>query len=395
LTTATEESPVRSVLERARPALNRIRPLLDRARPALPAVALFYGVQIIGVLMVVWRTSVAGLDPLTQLTRWDGEWFVRIAGGGYDLHIVIDSYGEPGEATLAFFPAYPALMAGLVAITGLAPQIAGLVVTALAGGAAAAGLFFLGRRVAGARTGTVLAALWAMTPGSHVLHMVYSEALFAALAVWALFAVLRRRWLLAGVLTLVAGLTRVTAAALIAAVVVAAVIAIVRRQDGWRPWVAAGIAPLGLAYYLGLIGWYAGRLDGWFWIQKGAWHQSFDAGQFTVRTVYLGLLGNEDVMYTLSALVVIVAVVLLFWSYTDHLPLYFHVYSTSVVILAVGNSGFWSSRARFLLLAFVILIPLARVVARIPNRALAILLPVGAAVVGWYGASLLALELTP
>ena len=76
--------------------------------------------------------------------------------------------------------------------------------------------------------------------------MGYTETLFTALAAWSLFAVMRRRWLTAGVLCLAAGLTRSVAIALIAAVGLAALVAVCRRRDGWRPWVGGALAPLGV-----------------------------------------------------------------------------------------------------------------------------------------------------
>jgi hypothetical protein len=42
-----------------------------------------------------------------------------------------------------------------------------------------------------------MAALWAVAPGSIVLSMLYSEALFCALAIWSLIALVERRWLTA------------------------------------------------------------------------------------------------------------------------------------------------------------------------------------------------------
>ncbi|MEV7095622.1 hypothetical protein AB0M80_22520 [Amycolatopsis sp. NPDC051045] len=60
--------------------------------------------------------------------------------------------------------------------------------------------------------------------------MPYSEALFRALAAWALVGVLERNWIMAG-------LVRPTAAALVLAVGLAALVAVIQRRDGWRLWV--------------------------------------------------------------------------------------------------------------------------------------------------------------
>ena len=109
--------------------------------------------------------------------------------------------------------------------------------TIAAGLAAAWGLTRLGMVLTGDRRVSLLvAALWAVAPGSIVLSMVYSEALFCALAIWSLIALVERRWLTAAGLTILAGTVRSSAMALVAAVAVAAVPTLIRavraRQRG-------------------------------------------------------------------------------------------------------------------------------------------------------------------
>src|SRR4029453_11972485 len=96
-------------------------------------------------------------------------------------------------------------------------------------------------------------------PHAIVENMAYTEGLFTALAVWSLLAVLRAQWLTAGTLCLLAGLTRPTAVGLIAAVGLAALVAAVGRRDGWRPWAAMALAPLGYVGYLVWVGIRLGR----------------------------------------------------------------------------------------------------------------------------------------
>src|SRR5690606_36045782 len=155
------------------------------------------------------------------------------------------------------FPLYPGLIALLDPVLPGGPQAAGLAISWLAGPAAAWGLFAIGAHLRDRRTGVLLVALWAVLPHAVVQSMLYTETLFTALAAWSLYALLRRRWLTSGALCLAAGLLRPTAGALVLAVGLAALAAVWRRRDGWRPWVAGLIAPLGL---LGYLGWVAHRL---------------------------------------------------------------------------------------------------------------------------------------
>src|SRR4029078_10416072 len=87
-----------------------------------------------------------------------------------------------------------------------------VVVSWPAGALAALGLYAIGTHLRSRPTGIVLAGLFAVLPHAVVESMGYSEALFTALAAWSLWAVLRRYWLSAALLCVLAGLTRPTSA---------------------------------------------------------------------------------------------------------------------------------------------------------------------------------------
>src|SRR5919112_2543682 len=132
---------------------------------------------------------------VAPLARWDTTWFMTIAQEGY---------GE--GAREAFFPLYPLLLA-VVGAPG-AMLVAGAVLsTALA----AAALTVLHRLVpldygpAVAR-GAVLAT--AFMPMSFFLSAVYSESLYLALSIGAVYAARTERWAWAGVLGGLAAATR-------------------------------------------------------------------------------------------------------------------------------------------------------------------------------------------
>jgi hypothetical protein len=116
--------------------------------------------------------------------------------------------------------------------------------------------------------------------------MTYAEALFCALAIWALLALANGRWLTAGLLTLAAGTVRSTAVALILAVLTAAATAVIHAvrehqplTTWWRPIAGALLAPLGLIGFLGYVVVATHRLDGWFWVERHVMHMTFDWGR--------------------------------------------------------------------------------------------------------------------
>ncbi|MFE3178213.1 hypothetical protein ACFXPA_28165 [Amycolatopsis sp. NPDC059090] len=368
-------------------AVERSPTLRAAFRQAAPAISLYLLFQIVafGVLwMMSWKADVS---PGRFIDNFDANWFLSVAQHGYDQPITLGTDGLPVENSLVFFPLYPATV-GLLTLVGIPPLVAGMTISLLAGCAAAWGLFVLGRDLAGPRVGLLVAVLWSIGPGSTALHLAYSESLLMALVAWTFVMLARREWLVAGGFAVLAGLTRASSGALIAAVGIAALIAVFQRRDGWRPWVGGLLAPLGLLGYLGYVWIQTGRPDGWFWLQN-AWQMHFDFGVFTWTQVREGLTSDDASWITVTALVVLAAVVLQFWTWATKLPLPWQIYGTLTVVIALCSSNFFQSRARFLLPAFVLTVPVALMLAKLPNRVLAVLLPVLTVGSAWYGAFLL------
>ncbi len=95
--------------------------------------------------------------------------------------------------------------------------------------------------------GYALVVLVFAQPMSIVFSMAYTEALFVALVAGTLLAAYRRLWLVAGLLGVLAGLTRPTGAALAVALAVAVVVRVVDPATGVRERVTAVIAGRGRA----------------------------------------------------------------------------------------------------------------------------------------------------
>ena len=231
--------------------------------------------------------------------------------------------------------------------------------------------------------------MWAALPHAVVESMVYAEALFTALAAWSLFAVLRRRWLLAGILCLLAGLTRPTAAALVAAVALAATMAMLRRQDGVRPWVCAALAPVGLLGFFVFVGARLGRVDGWFHIQRTAWSSRTDDGswvfQYFLSTLSARRSARRPCRHRAAR----------HGSRAARRPGAATGAGTPDRVrrgryaLTVTTAAYYFTKGRLLLPAFPLLLPLAVPLARAGSGTLAVVLPALALASGWYGAYLL------
>jgi hypothetical protein len=365
----------------------------QRASSVLAPALVYLAIRQVSLLVLAWMSAATGVGTRNALTSWDGAWFLALAAGGYGgvPAGMVDAFGErTAQTSLAFFPGYPALIAAVSGVSGIGVTAAAFVVSTGAGVVVAYGLVRLAETVphGSRRAGLVLVALFAAAPMSIVLSMTYSEALFCALAVWCLLGLLRRQWLLAGLCSAAAGLVRPTAAALIAAVVLAGLVAVARGQDGWRPWVAALAAPSGLVGYLAFVAARTGRWDGWFALQRQGWDSSFDGGRATLRftgrvlTTVPSVLEVITVWLMAGALVLLVLCALDWWR-GPAWPLL--TYATIVLAMDLGCSGVMNSKARLLLPAFVLLLPVAIGLARRRTALLVLTLTALTAFGAWFG----------
>ncbi|MDM4721610.1 hypothetical protein QTQ03_19180 [Micromonospora sp. WMMA1363] len=313
-------------------------------------------VRMVGLFTLYLWARETGQRPGQLLAAYDGVWYLGIARDGYDAFDTLQS-------NMAFFPLYPGLTAAVEAVSPLQHRNSALLVGWLAAGVAAWGLLAVGNHLYGRRAGVALAVLWGVLPHSVVQLMAYSEALFTALAAWSLYALLRSNWLTAAMLCLLAGLTRPTGTSLIAAVGLAALVTIIRRRDGWQPWVAIVLAPLGWLGYITWVGWRTGRPDGWFYIQDAGWGSRFDFGVDTVERAQQ-VLGRPSALELYTVTVVsLLAIMLFFLAVLDRQPWPLLLYSGALLLTTLGAAGYYHSKARFLLPAFPLLLPAARALA--------------------------------
>jgi hypothetical protein len=313
----------------------------------------------------------------------DASWYTRIAEHGYQ-HSVL--------GTFHFYPGYPAAIDTIAWIPGMGTARAGIVVTAIAGLVAAAGLAQLGLRLTGdSRISVLLVALWAVAPAGFVLSMMYPEALACALAVWALVAVADRQWITAGVLTMLAGTVHSSAVTLIAAVAIAALAAVIESaRAGWRP-LGAWLRPIAAVVIspLGLIGFWLFvsvglRYPGGWPAAESASGQRIDWGVGTWHTV-VKTLGAPNAYKLLSVLAILAAVGLAAWTVTERIPAYLKVYVLSTVLLALLTGPGWlNSKPRILLPALILGLPLAKILAPSRNYVLIPLIAILAAASAWF-----------
>ncbi len=270
---------------RVRAAAARDDALVDMWRALWLSRVLVWAAGVVAVLVFGLSGREGDFDPAgvtspfgatgdllaAPFARWDSVWYLAIAGGGY---------GD--GAREAFFPLYP-LVVKIAGVPLRSPLIAGaLASTALL--AVALGLLHrlvaldFERRVA--RNAVLVTALF---PMSFFFSAVYSESLFLALSIGAVYAARRERWALAGLLGALAASTRS------AGVLLLVPLAILYLWDGGRVvgrarrplradalWL--GLVPLGLVAYCAYLALSGGDALTPFHAQE-VWFRTF-AGPF-------------------------------------------------------------------------------------------------------------------
>jgi len=166
--------------------------------------------------------------------RWDSIHYLTIAGHGYAQ-----------ASDTVFFPLYPLLIRALGVLTG-SDVVAAVAISASAFALALVLLHRLTELELGRRAARATVLLLAFAPQSFFFTAVYTESLFLALSVGALYASRRGRLPLAAALAALAAITRVPG------VLLAIPLAIEWRRERRRlGWLA--LPPAALASYLGYV----------------------------------------------------------------------------------------------------------------------------------------------
>lgn len=227
-------------------------------------------VTLAAALLGSWAlvvTSDSPLDTYVDLwNRWDTRWFESIAVEGYVGTYVSDF--EDFRYNVAFFPAFPFLMRTGV-LVGVSPVLIGMLVSLIAGWAAAQALARLSHQVGGRSWFAAFA--WMVAPTAVFLTAAYTEALFAAFAFWAWVKARENAWLSAGVLAAAAAFVRPNGIFLVGGLVV--LFALGRPQtirEWWRAWPL--VLPVGVILgYFAYLRSVTGSWTAWFDAQRDFW----------------------------------------------------------------------------------------------------------------------------
>lgn len=369
-------------------------PLDPRADLGVPAL-IRAGGMLVQLVVLAWLNGPTGPSLVDRLTKWDGLFYLHIAEHGYpdtDLAGPVGGLTRGGE--YAFYPLYSAAV-GVLHVVAIPATAAALIVSALAGMAAAVGVHLLGVQLTGSRrVGYIAAALLGVLPMAVTLQMAYAEALYTAFAAFALLFALRGSWWPAGALAFGAGLTR-PSGILVAAVIPVAALWLARRptQHPSVRWPAVlGATVLGLLasplYWAYLWG-RTGDKARWFHAEQRGWDSHFDFGASSWTFLHRTLAHPSDFLGPVVCLILIGYVAALVVMALGRWPAPLLVAALLPALLAIGTTNYWHSKPRLLLSAFVLVIPAAAGLAKLQSRSVLVLLGVGTLASAWLGAYML------
>jgi hypothetical protein len=287
-------------------------------------------VIVVGALATIRHiVSTGHLTPVPVQTHagllaWDAAWYRDIARFGYD--------GIANEG-LRFFPLFPMLAR---VVSWLPGASAGFGVVFVANASALALGFALHALVMQERHDRELArrAVWLvyLAPPAFVLVMGYAEATFMTFAALTLIGLRARRWWVAAIFGLLAGLTRP----------VGALLAVPAAVEGWQQRDAKAIAPAvaPVAGLLAYLAWAVHRThDFWYPLRaqedptrRGHWVDPVRAVSHNVHELFSG----DHVSAGMHAVSALVFVALLF-AIARRWPLSFTLYAAIALVVALSS----------------------------------------------------------
>ena len=195
-------------------------------------------------------------------------------------------------------------------------------------------------------------------------NMVYTEAPFLALCVWALIFMIQERWWQTTVLIYLLGFVRLTAIDLVATF---AIIVLLYARTNWRAWLGVAVSGLSLITYIRFASASTQDIGGYFGMQSKGWNSTFDWGVATVDWVYSTLTEFNDIGYILSVVSIIGAPIAMLIAFR-RLPWALWVFGTGITANVLLSDGIMHSRPRLLLPALLLLLPVVLWLEKLSRR---------------------------
>ena len=301
--------------------------------------------------------------------KWDGAWYYSVLIDGYASNPPV------GQSNIAFFPGFPLFMRVVDCLPGLSAFRAGVISTLVLGLLATIAFSRLALHVLDEVSASFATAMFALTPGSVVLTMFYSEGLFLLTAILSALFCLQKKWLAAGLMAGLAGFTRPSGVVIVIVVVVCAGLEI-RESRRWAPAPAILIAPLGLVAYAVFLHVHVGSVKSYFDAQRLGWGERFSLHERLrdlelLREWVFGGFGASDWNRTIPGIFLLMAIVLLVVMFTRRMPPALPALTIGMLVV-VFVSATLGIRPRFFMTAFPLFLAVPIVIKNLHFRFMAL-----------------------
>jgi hypothetical protein len=217
---------------------------------------------------------------LHELANWDGLWYRSLANNGYPDHVSF------AQTNLGFFPLFSlaiyAVEQPLLLITShdaiWCSTVAGVLVSSVGGLIATVMVHRLAEGWWNRETARRATILFVVFPGSVVFSMVYSEGLLLPLAAGCIYALERRRWVLAGILAGFGTAVQPVGLALVPVCLFSALLE--WRRRGWslraarRSFLAPLLSVTGVGAFMGFLWAWTGNPLATYIAQHHGWSET-------------------------------------------------------------------------------------------------------------------------
>ena len=248
----------------------------------LPIVAIRLGIMAFGYLALAVFAPENLAQGMSMWNHWDGPNFQILASTGYGPNTAHPEW-------IVLFPLYPITIdIGKLVFSSLDSAMLSSLLATLAAGL---GLYELVRLDASKQMARLSVLAMVLFPTAYSLVAPYSEALFLALTVWAFVAVRRDHMATAGILGLLAALTRIQGAFLIPALGIEYLM-IRRRIDRDVLWIGLPVA--GPLIYLAINWFYFGSPMHFVDVQQQVYNVHNQMPWLTMQNLWNGVMGTKQ-----------------------------------------------------------------------------------------------------
>ncbi|MGB3259083.1 MAG: hypothetical protein WBG89_06280 [Ornithinimicrobium sp.] len=349
--------------------------MIGRGRPTgrsgagfvVAVLATYTALRLFSTAVLLWITYdhqdpvvFSGENPryFDVATLWDGRWYERIATGGYPGVLPVGTDGQVLQNEWAFYPLFPYLSRGVMAMTGWPFAVAGTVVATLLGYAAALVIGGLLRDKVGSAAALGAVALMAGFPAAPVLQVAYTESLALLLLGGFLWLLVRQRWVAAALVALLAGLARPIALPL-GLVALVAVIQRWRRRHEQPITRGEGLSMFSALVGCGLSGllwpaisWAGTQRPDAYTVTMSAWRQGEPVTAFTPSIEVMQYLFGETAGPVLLAAGVALLVLTVLGPWAAGLGVEMRTWCLGYPLYLFAALDPWTSIYRYLLLLF-------------------------------------------